>query len=839
MRTLPILLLLGALLAAVPVPALAQLADGTTETPALKLERWDAEATLIEQLLIEGTPGSGEIEGMRATLEAQLAGIDELHALAATVLAPLRQQLDALGAAPEDPAVEAPVVTTNRERLKARIAEADAVLRRSDRADARAEALLAHISTLRRELFTRKLLTRGPGLLDSWVPGRAIESIGRVTAAIFDETAARIAQSPKDAPFFFRLFSTLFLIGVALFVVLRTKQVALRRLVRAGKVGPAPKSNIIVGTGVTLVRLLMPAAALAMALFAVRHSGLVGPLGEGLLRGFALTAGIVIGAYAIGGIFFSPHAPQLRISKLPGADAVAAHRWLMALAAVVGLDRVIVVHGEASGLTIAALTLANIILLVLGAIAVWGFAAQIHKRAEVPSETERPSSGEEDEEEATAPAERPETNIVPVLVAGARIVARLSAIFAPILALMGYFAASRFVFYPVVFSGAVIGVNILLFYLVQECVDRIVAPEGSGEVAERSRIRLIPFVVGFLLICAAAPVLALIWGADTADLSNAWRAIADGIHIGDVVISPLEIVSFVLIFSIGYVLTRAIQGVLTRSVLPVTNLDTGGQAAVRAGVGYVGITLAALVAISATGLDLSNLAIVAGALSVGIGFGLQNVVNNFVSGLILLIERPIKEGDWIELASGMGYVKKVNVRSTEIQTFDRASLIVPNSELISGPVTNWTHTNLNGRLKVPVGVAYGTDPRKVETILTEIAKAQPMLLRRPAPYVLFRRFGADALEFELRGVLRDVNWILNVTSDINFEIVRRFADAGIEIPFAQRDLHLKNAGEIGRSIGSALRGDREPPQETPKPRTSRRRPSGSSEAAGNEPDGDT
>jgi small-conductance mechanosensitive channel len=187
----------------------------------------------------------------------------------------------------------------------------------------------------------------------------------------------------------------------------------------------------------------------------------------------------------------------------------------------------------------------------------------------------------------------------------------------------------------------------------------------------------------------------------------------------------------------------------------------------------------------------------------------------------------------------MGYVKKVNVRSTEIQTFDRASLIVPNSELISGPVTNWTHTNLNGRLKVPVGVAYDTDPRKVETILTEIAKAQPMLLRRPAPYVLFRRFGADALEFELRGVLRDVNWILNVTSDINFEIVRRFADAGIEIPFAQRDLHLKNTGEIGRSIASALRGDREPPQETPKPRTSRRRPSGSSEAAGNEPDGDT
>jgi len=345
-------------------------------------------------------------------------------------------------------------------------------------------------------------------------------------------------------------------------------------------------------------------------------------------------------------------------------------------------------------------------------------------------------------------------------------------------------------------------------------------------------------VVGFVLAIAALPVLALIWGADTTDLRSLLRIFADGFAIGDMVISPLDFAAFALVFAVGYVITRMAQGLLATAVLPLTRFDAGAKAAITAGFGYVGIILAALVAVSTTGLDLSNLAIVVGALSVGIGFGMQNIVNNFISGVILLIERPIKPGDWIELASGMGYVKNINVRSTEIQTFDRATLIVPNAELISGPVTNWTHSNLNGRLKVPVGVAYGTDPRQVETILTEIAKAQPMLLRSPVPYVLFRGFGADALEFELRGVLRDVNWILNVTSDINFEIVRRFAEAGIEIPFAQRDLHLKNADELGRSIGAAIRGEPGRPEDTPKRQTPPRHPSGSSEAAGNEPGGD-
>jgi len=188
----------------------------------------------------------------------------------------------------------------------------------------------------------------------------------------------------------------------------------------------------------------------------------------------------------------------------------------------------------------------------------------------------------------------------------------------------------------------------------------------------------------------------------------------------------------------------------------------------------------------------SKLMIVAGGLSVGIGLGLQGVVNNFVSGLILLFERPIKVGDWVEVSSGQGYVRHIGPRATEIETFDRASIIIPNADLVTSAVQNWFHKNRIGRVRVAVGVGYGSDPERVRDILLDCAATNESVMTSPEPRVCWMDFGDSSLDFELRAYIGNYANALIIRSALRFAIFKALKDAGIEIPFPQRNLHIRS-----------------------------------------------
>ncbi|MFK7886448.1 MAG: mechanosensitive ion channel domain-containing protein [Gammaproteobacteria bacterium] len=391
-----------------------------------------------------------------------------------------------------------------------------------------------------------------------------------------------------------------------------------------------------------------------------------------------------------------------------------------------------------------------------------------------------------------------------LLIRGALILAAMATVIAE---LLGYRNLANHLLKGALGSIAAGFILWVLLWLVRATVDGII--NGKTDVSYRVRnwlgmrpnenspeLSWLRLILSVALWLGFAVVLISLWDSTGSALPKLTAVVTQGIALNDeYTLVPRDVLKGLVVFGLIIALTAWIKARMTKRWLRDMGMDRGAREALVTLGGYVGFLIAILLGLILSGVDLGGLAFVLGALGVGIGFGLQNIVSNFVSGLILLFERPIKSGDFVSVGDVEGIVKRIRIRSTEIESLDRRNIIVPNSELVSTQVTNWVLHDPFGRLTLSIGVAYGSDTERVRDILEQVASENSEVLSKgpaPAPKALFMGFGDSALDFELRCWIRQIEKRFGVTSELNFAIDQAFRDANIEIPFPQRDLHLRS-----------------------------------------------
>ena len=777
---------LVALLALTAAPAIAQ---------SVNYDTWNQVAERAESLTANPQATNEELARTRARIVDWRDRLQEGQNANGDRIATLRNQIEALGPAPAEGATEDEEVANRRTELNQQLSTAQAPRIAATEATSRANSIIGQIDEIVRQRQALELAkqTPSPVLPASWAAAATdglalLEGVGGEVSGQ-DATPEIWADLRPRLPYVAGYLIAALLIltyGRAWIVALPTRLSS-----RASEY-----SKAVLAFVVSLGQIAVPMAGVYLGISAIQATGLPGPWTTPFLNALPVAAVILFGGIWMARALFPRTAIAYTSLQMTEEARVSAGRMVQTLALLMAIHhilsramlplsglyeqgeaqvgRVPVQFGEASA------GVWHLVLIVLAALAMFRLGNILRR--------------------LTRDAVTQDLSYRHWIAAWAGRLTRIIAPIAVLLTAAGFVNLGNLLVWPWLFSLTLVGLLILL----QDFTADLFNMMQRG--AEGAREGLAPLLTGFGLVLASIPIFLIIWGSSGAELAEYWVRFRQGISLGGVNLSPGAILTFLIIFAIGYALTRGVQGMLRTSILPKTRLDAGGQNAVVSGLGYVGIFLAALLAITSAGIDMSSFAIVAGALSVGIGFGLQNIVSNFVSGIILLIERPVSVGDWISAGGQQGIVKKISVRATLVETFDKTEVIVPNSDLISQPVTNWTRHNKVGRIIIPVGVAYGSDTKKVENVLREIVEDHPLVSIDPAPAILFRGLGADALNFEIRAILADVGTGLGVTSDLLHSIVQRFGAEGIEIPFAQRDIWLRNPEALpGQSHGPAAR----------------------------------
>jgi len=648
--------------------------------------------------------------------------------------------------------------------------ELDALSKRARALSLEARQTLAAMVARQREIFATTLLLRSNSMFASTLWREALGEAPVAASAAGGFLADRAANvlrrlsGGRGGEFlaFLALIATIFPL---------TALLSRRILARRGDEAPPTRLRMVWGAAATaLLTVAAPLAALVALAAAIDGFDLLEASVEPLALVAAEGAARIAVALALSRALFAPAHPRWRLIAASDSDAARLVGFAVGVAATISLEKIAEQLEETvdAGLSLVVATRGVGVLVVAAMVAALLFFSARREVAE------------------RGPGDGPDWIGITRFLAALAVAALIGAVAA------GYVALANFAILHIGWIALAVAALYLLHALADAGVATTLDPAGRfgwtlshnlGVPRESLRpiavllsgvVTLAAYALG--LLSALAP-LGVESGTLLVNLQNAFFAF----RIGDVTISLATALTALLLFALTLAAAHALRRWLDTRFLPLTHLDMGLRNSIGTSFGYVGFLAASAVALTHLGLGFDKLAIVAGALSVGIGFGLQSIVNNFVSGLILLWERAIRVGDWVVVGDEQGYVKRINVRSTEIETFDRATMIVPNSNLVSGVVKNWLRGDRVGRIKIILSPHAGVDPEQMRDIMLAAARGQEGVLRIPAPQVMFLAFEATSYRFELWCYVEDVEQSTRVRSDLHFDLHKRLAAAGVTL----------------------------------------------------------
>jgi len=729
---------------------------------------WQHELDRLESALQKPRLRYSELNDLRDELQRVRAGIEDFWKRLEPPLAAAKDQVALLGPAPaagQPPEPEQAAL--NRAGLNYLFGLLSAGQAAVHSANLRIDQLINTIQDIRRKNFTTSLLQPVPGIYSYQTWANLPDYVPSATSRVRD-LLVEWWDSVRDQNEVLLIGFEAILLWLVLTIAAWHGVHRLRRWAHDGE--PPFWRRASSAAGVILLRIL-PVVAPIMFLYgmiAETHA-----LPERVDWIFYSTAQSIIIIFAVNALVttvFAPWSSQWRL--IPASDRAAAR--------ICGL---ILTLAIAYGVTTLIYVVTRIVQAPFALTVAVAFPSSLLLAAIIVAILLTPLDGQHQER---MPSLRWLTALrIPIWITVAAIV---------VCALGGYLALSRFLAQQLIVTGSILS----FVYLLLLWVDGLMHGLGDDSAAtglwlkeragleQRRRKQLvlpIGLVLKFAVLVFSVPLILLQWGYRWPDIYD-WYSQFFGFQIGNTQVSFGVLLASIIVFGLAYAAARVFQGWLDAHVLKPAGISGGVRDSIRIGVGYVGIVIAALAAFSYAGFNLSNLAILAGAFSVGIGFGLQSVVNNFVSGLILLAERPIKVGDLVVVGGEEGYVRKISVRSTEVETSERARVLIPNSCFITEKVKNWTLRDNIRRIVIPISVGYGCDARKVMATLLKVAQDNPNVMTTPAPSVDFD-FGADTLNFKLYAFVDDLDKGGSTSTDLRIAILDAFNEAGIAMPFRQ------------------------------------------------------